>query len=153
MSGSMLKERLVDAPPTGRPTVLLCHELPDGSRHVDWMIARDPRGRGRLITFRLPGRVDNLPDGERMNAQEIGLHRSVYLEYEGPVSRGRGRVERLRAGRVVSWDKQPDLWTLEVLWERDPGNEAASRRQRLRLERQKVRQWVVWAGNLPDSAG
>ncbi len=148
MSGSMLKERLVDAPPTGRPTVLLCHELPDGSRHVDWMIARDPRGRSRLITFRLPGRVDNLPEGERLNAEEIGLHRSVYLEYEGPVSRGRGRVERLRAGRVVSWDRQPDVWTLEVLWERDAGSGTPARRQRLRLERENVRRWVVSAVSL-----
>ncbi len=131
------------APPTGHPTVLLSHELPDGSRHVDWMIARDPRGRGRLITYRLPRRLDNLPDGEKLTAEEIGLHRSVYLEYEGPVSRGRGRVERLCAGRVVSWEKEPDLWTLEVLWEGDPAAPATSRRQRLRLERQNVHQWTV----------
>ncbi len=139
------KERLLAAPPTGRPTVLLCHDSPDGSRHVDWMIARDPRGRGRLITFRLPRRLDKLPDGEKLTAEEIGLHRTCYLEYEGPVSRGRGRVERLRAGRVVSWERKPDLWTLEVLWQRVPAAGATPQRQRLRLERQNGHQWTVLA--------
>ena len=52
-----------ETPEAPRPTVQLRHELPDGTWHIDWMLARDPVGRRPLITFRAPGRIDDL-DGE-----------------------------------------------------------------------------------------
>jgi hypothetical protein len=120
-------------PTPDRPTVQLLHELPDGSHHVDWMIAQDPRGRGPLVTFRVPQRVDALDVGQRLEAVRIADHRPAYLTYEGPVSGQRGTVRRLARGAVARLDQQPDEWQMEVRWEVPPGG---SRHQRLRVKRQ-----------------
>ena len=135
------------APIQDCPTVQLLHELPDGSRHVDWMLAQDPRGRDPLVTFRVPRRVDELRPGETLEAVRIADHRSAYLTYEGPVSGDRGTVTRLASGRVAVLDEQPDGWHLEVRWE------APLRSQRLRVTRQAAAgdAWTVEALADPPS--
>ena len=115
-----------------RRTVQLLHELPDGTSHVDWMIARDQAGREPLISFRLPRRIDELKPGQRMAAERIADHRPAYLDYEGPVSDERGSVRRLAWGTVVSEHRQGSSWNLEIRWQ-DRGD-GMSIRQRLRLE-------------------
>jgi hypothetical protein len=129
------------APAQDCPTVQLLHELPDGSRHVDWMLAQDPRGRNPLVTFRVRQRVDALPPGRRLKAVRIADHRPAYLTYEGPVSGDRGTVTRLAAGRIVAVDVEPDGWRLEVRWETPP------RSQRLRVTRRSANDdaWTVAA--------
>jgi len=117
--------------PEDRPTVQLLHELPDGSAHVDWMLATDPQGERPLITFRLPGRVDELESGQVMEAHRIVDHRPAYLTYEGPVSGDRGTVRRLRGGVVRTIEHGEETWSVEVLWEEGGG---AQIRQRLRIE-------------------
>lgn len=85
--------------------VILRHTLPDGSWHYDWML--DPRrddaaGPGvaderRLLTFRTRQRPDEAGrDG--FEAERIGGHRAAYLTYEGPLSGGRGVVQRVATG-------------------------------------------------------
>ena len=139
-----------------RPTVQLRHELPDGSSHVDWMLARDPLGRAPLVTFRLPGRVDELApgtDGGTMRAERIADHRPSYLTHEGPVSRGRGVVRRLRSGRILEWTGDEAGWRLTLLWasQGDGGSDdagpAAGRatRQTLFLEPRAGGRWDVSA--------
>jgi hypothetical protein len=123
-----------------RPTVQLLHELPDGSSHVDWLLATDPAGERPLITFRLPGRVDELEAGEVMDGQRIADHRPAYLGYEGPISGGRGTVRRLRSGVVKTLRKSEEIWLLEVLWEE--GGDAPVR-QRLRIERHGAESRIV----------
>ena len=115
-----------------RRTVQLLHELPDGTSHVDWMIARDRAGREPLISFRLPWRIDELKPGQRMAAERIADHRPAYLDYEGPVSDERGSVRRLVWGTVVSEHRWPSSWDFEIRWQ-DRGD-GMSIRQRLRLE-------------------
>lgn len=118
---------------TTRRTVQLLHELPDGSSHVDWMIARDPAGQEPLISFRLQHRIDELLPGQRVSAQRIADHRPAYLEYEGPISEDRGSVRRLTWGSVVSENRQlASSWTLEIRWQED--GEGVSIQQRLCLE-------------------
>ena len=114
-----------------RRTVQLLHELPDGTSHVDWMIARDRAGREPLISFRLPRRIDELKPGQRMAAERIADHRPAYLDYEGAVSDKRGTVRRVAWGTVVSEHRQGSSWDLEIRWE-DRGD-GVSIRQRLRL--------------------
>lgn len=128
--------------PAGPPTVLLLHELPDGTSHVDWMIAPDSEGREPLITFRLDHRVDEMTDGQRLLARRIGDHRPAYLTYEGAVSGGRGTVRRLARGVVVSWRRAGDRWRMEVEWA-DP--QGRSRRQELRVSRPGAAQdlWLI----------
>jgi hypothetical protein len=99
------------------PTVLLLHRLPDGESHYDWMIAVDPAGRSPLVSYRLAGRPDRLAAGEKIGATAIGEHRPLYLDYEGPVSGGRGRVERVRRGRAI-WVLRTALRAVvRVTWE------------------------------------
>jgi hypothetical protein len=81
----------------GLRTVLLRHVLPDGSWHFDWML--ELRRGGSLATFRLGVRPDD-PAVADFHGERIGDHRSTYLEYEGEVGGGRGRVERVAAGEV-----------------------------------------------------
>ena len=115
-----------------RRTVQLLHELPDGTSHVDWMIARDRAGREPLISFRLPRRIDELKPGQRMAAERIADHRPAYLDYEGPVSDGRGSVRCLAWGTVVSDTRRRSSWNLEIRWQ-DRGD-GMPIQQRLRLE-------------------
>ena len=142
------------APPTpDHPTVLLLHELPGGTQHVDWMIAQDVHGRDPLITFRIEQRVDLLTEGRRVEARRIADHRPRYLSYEGPISGDRGMVRRLAAGRVVRFERDPHTWRIDVVWR------PAADRQRLALTRRDAAggRWtiealVVEAAGLSDGA-
>lgn len=79
------------------PMALLLHELPDGSSHFDWMLARDETGP--LVTFRVADRIDlGVP---AFAATRLADHRRIYLTYEGEVSGGRGRVRRVAQGSAA----------------------------------------------------
>mgnify|MGYP001473011401 CR=1 FL=1 len=81
--------------------VLLRHELPDSSWHFDWMLERPvTRLDRRLLTFRLEQRPDFAP-GARFTGLRLGDHRAAYLDFEGEVSGGRGRVRRVDAGQLL----------------------------------------------------
>lgn len=80
-------------------TVLLRHTLPDGSWHYDWMVERPVRDEHRLVTFRTRERVDRADEIE-FDAERISDHRAAYLDFEGELSGGRGRVERVAAGNA-----------------------------------------------------
>lgn len=107
-------EHAADAAP--RPTVLLRHELPDGSFHYDWMIARDPAGTGPLETMRLFVRLDRARPGDELDAVPIADHRPAWLEREGEVSGGRGRAMRVARGTVVAGEDAGGLRRLEIRW-------------------------------------
>lgn len=118
--------------PIAPHTVVLRHDLPDGSWHVDWMLDLDPNGEGGLVTFRLAQRPDRLAGGQRLTAKRLEDHRRTYLTYEGPVSGNRGTVERLAAGTFDAIQCVGDQWAFLIQWQ-----DASSRRwaQRLRLDR------------------
>jgi hypothetical protein len=85
-------------------TVVLRHDLPNGSFHYDWMLERPagPRGAGgaderRLMTFRTGVRPDD-PASSGFEAERIGDHRVAYLTFEGELSGGRGAVSRVAEG-------------------------------------------------------
>ena len=114
----------------GYPTVQLRHELPDGSHHVDWMLATDPAGEQPLITFRLPRPLDDLKPQRPTPLLRLADHRPAFLTYEGPISRNRGQVKRVRRGRILRWDRPgEDEWELQAAWEWPEGGET---RQQLR---------------------
>lgn len=71
--------------------VLLHHTgAPDGD-HYDLMLERD----GTLATWRV---ASPALDG----ARRIQDHRRAYLDYEGPLSEGRGEVRRIAAGTYTA---------------------------------------------------
>jgi hypothetical protein len=117
------------------PTVLLSHEFPDATSHVDWMIASEPRGLEPLVTFRLESRLDEIDAEQGLLARRISDHRAEYLTYEGPVSGERGTVRRLTRGTVVSWERSGDRWHMEIQW---PAPDGGLRCQNLRLTRRKA---------------
>jgi len=88
------------AHPVSLATVLLRHDLPDGSSHIDWMFAQDAEARRRLVTFRTTPRPDEIMHaGAVLAVERIGDHRPAYLEYEGPISGDRGNVARVARGQ------------------------------------------------------
>lgn len=96
--------------------VALRHVRDGREDHVDWLLAREDPPAGRLRSFRCrvsPIRITEGAIGLRVMAD----HRPVYLEYQGPISGDRGRVERIATGRhrLVSGD--PDgPGTLAMRW-------------------------------------
>jgi hypothetical protein len=132
------------------PTVQLLHVLPDGSRHVDWLLGQDPEGTRPLIAFRIERRVDELSvETDALLAQRMADHRAVYLTFEGPLAAApggradvdRGSVSRLVGGRVHAWARAAGRWDIAITWD-GGGAESA---QRLRLDEQEGGNWVVRA--------
>ncbi|MBK7405568.1 MAG: hypothetical protein IPJ41_13305 [Phycisphaerales bacterium] len=101
-------------------SVLLRHDLPDGSHHFDWLI--EPAGPGPgtgpedrvLVAWRLP--VPPGP-GVELRAARLEPHRRLYLAYEGPVSGGRGSVRRIASGTGVILTDAPDCFEAEAALE------------------------------------
>lgn len=101
-------------------TVVLRHDLPDGSHHFDWLIepadkvnpdpTPSPDDRV-LITWRC---TDWPPQHSRAafhiqgNVVRLTPHRRLYLDYEGPISGGRGAVKRVAQGRCTGVTDSPD---------------------------------------------
>lgn len=100
-----------------RPTVQLLHKMPDGSNHIDWMMAQDGSGeKGELMTFRLESRLDKVQIGHSILAERIANHRWAYLEYEGQISGNRGIVSRVMEGVITSQKRDESGWRVEICW-------------------------------------
>jgi len=77
-----------------------------GPLHYDLMLARGEV----LATWRLAVSPAELAEGREVRAKKLEDHRLAYLSYEGPVSRGRGRVAILDKGTYELLDEQEDRW-------------------------------------------
>jgi hypothetical protein len=99
-------------------TVLLKHSLPDGTVHWDWLLERES-GEARVMTFRVhqPWPVMAGPIARPWHAEALEDHRTVYLQYEGPVSGNRGHVERAASGAVLWHGLDRRSIDLEVRWQ------------------------------------
>ena len=84
--------------------VILEHDHP--LLHWDFMLEHD----GVLKTWRLPAPPTDLP----RTALAIGDHRLAYLDYEGPVSGGRGTVKRWDAGAVDVVGISNESWSVRL---------------------------------------
>jgi hypothetical protein len=87
--------------------VILHHKVADGE-HWDLMLEQAEA----LATWRLP-RPPACPQTEPIEATRIGDHRTHYLDYEGPVSRGRGEVARFDYGRYRLAECDDERWLME----------------------------------------
>jgi hypothetical protein len=86
-------------PPHARRWVVLRHDLPDGSWHYDWMLQVCDDPAEPLLTFRVMVRPDD-PTVVAFEGERLPDHRSIYLDYEGPISGGRGSVTRIARGTL-----------------------------------------------------
>ena len=100
-------------------TVVLRHDLPDGSHHYDWLIEpmcpaaattgdalADPDDRV-LIAWRLPDPPSSV-HGKATAADRLPPHRRLYLDYEGPISGHRGEVRRIAGGDAEVLTDSPE---------------------------------------------
>jgi hypothetical protein len=85
--------------------VILEHDWPH--RHWDLML----EAGGVLRTWRLNGPPR---PGSAVTAERVGDHRLAYLDYEGPVSGGRGSVKRFDAGTFEWSDDTPQRVAVAV---------------------------------------
>ncbi|MFO0841242.1 MAG: DNA polymerase ligase N-terminal domain-containing protein [Gemmataceae bacterium] len=106
--------------------VLLHHDHPHP--HLDLMLEVE----GVLWTWRLSHEPSV---GVTQQAQRLGHHRLAYLDYEGPVSGGRGRVARLDSG-LINWVERGDSRAVAELF-------GGKVRGRLILVRQNEEAWEV----------
>jgi len=102
-------------------TVILRHDLPDGSSHFDWLLAVDDPPTMPLLTWRCTARPDVITRGGALALRRIEPHRIEYLDYEGPVSGNRGAVRRVASGNWHSAGGRLDApmgetLKIEVVW-------------------------------------
>lgn len=107
------------AKPTLR-TVLLRHQLPDGSAHFDWMLQTSLAATAGLTTFRVDPPIHH-PEIDLFDAEMIGVHRPMYLTYQGPLSDERGFVERVASGTVEVMEASDAGYRVVVTWFKSSG--------------------------------
>ena len=79
-----------------------------GPLHWDLMLEHGEA----LATWQLAASPARLPPGGSMPAKRLPDHRREYLSYEGPVSGGRGRVDRIDQGRYELLAADEGLWSV-----------------------------------------
>lgn len=97
-------------------SVLLEHTTADGCVHFDWLIERPGLVvEHRLIAFRCS---TDPADGPPWDGERLPDHRADYLEYQGPISGGRGVVRRLWSRSCRGLEIAPDRISFRF---EDPG--------------------------------
>lgn len=91
--------------PLSRRQYLIGDDLPTGSMdvHYDLMLETE----GGLLTFAVAKKPST--SHPALPAIQLPLHRADYLEYEGPVSDGRGTVQRVMAGTFALIEVAPQM--------------------------------------------
>ena len=97
-------------------TVVLQHELPDGTSHYDWLLAVDTKGERPLISFRSQERPDLFDEHRWVNLESRPDHRPDYLHKEGKLEGNRGTIKRLANGKIFMWKEVQNGWNLMVKW-------------------------------------
>src|SRR5579872_4077691 len=105
--------------------VVLTHNHP--VFHWDFMLERD----GALQTWRLAKPPDA---GGPIDAEALADHRLTYLDYEGPVSGGRGEVTRWDRGEFEIVESTPDRVVVRLAGGRVNGV--------ARLDRDVAQAWI-----------
>jgi len=96
-----------------------------GPEHFDLMLQQGPA----LATWQLSRPPGELAEGQAMPARRIADHRLAYLHYEGPVSRGRGKVARLDAGACEIICADESRWEFRLAGEKLRGRFELKRRE------------------------
>jgi len=81
-----------------------------GPTHYDLMLEE----AHALATWQLADCPGELATGHRIPARKLNDHRAAYLDYEGPISGGRGQVRRFDKGTYESLGKASDSWQVRL---------------------------------------
>ncbi|OPX24012.1 MAG: hypothetical protein B1H04_03060 [Planctomycetales bacterium 4484_123] len=82
-----------------------------GGRHYDLML----QAGKALATWRLETLPAELGPGQHVEAIALPDHRLAYLDYEGPISRGRGSVRIVETGSYRLEAQEEGCWRFELL--------------------------------------
>ncbi len=104
-------------------TVILQHDLPDGTTHFDWLLAVDAESKNPLISFRCTTRPDQINEVKWFDLEKRPDHRPEYLTLEGDIEGGRGTVTRLASGSIFFWKEIESGWNMMVDWDTGGINE------------------------------
>lgn len=100
--------------------MILRHVEPSGASHLDWLLAPDDGSHGDdarvLIHFRCGTSPTSLSAGDSVEVERGGPHRWRYLEFEGELTDGRGRVSRVAQGEVEILDTTESALAFRVRW-------------------------------------
>ncbi len=101
-------------------TVVLQHDLPDGTSHFDWLLAVDAASEKPLVSFRVDERPDLISESRWVDLDARPDHRPEYLQIEGKIDGERGTITRLAFGSVVMWREIQKGWNMMIQWEDGP---------------------------------
>jgi len=101
-------------------TVVLEHQMPDGTTHFDWLLGVDADGTKPLISFRTNDRPDLLTNNEWVDLETRPDHRPEYLTFEGTLDDNQGTVKRLGVGAIQEWQQTMSGWEMQIEWEGGP---------------------------------
>jgi hypothetical protein len=87
---------------------------------VHWDFLAEVSPTGRLLTWRLAS--NPLTASGAIESQVLPPHRRVYLDYQGPISGGRGVVSRLDRGQLDWLLLSPGHWRFMLRGETLTGN-------------------------------
>ncbi|MCD4823575.1 MAG: hypothetical protein K8S55_03140 [Phycisphaerae bacterium] len=90
--------------------VILAHDG-HGPSHFDLMFSIGTA----LATWQCPRDPAGLPVGQSMSCQKLPDHRLAYLDYEGPISGGRGSVRRVEQGRYEAALVSEERWDVQII--------------------------------------
>ena len=92
-----------------RAFVIHVHEG-HGRLHYDLMLSHGDA----LATWRLLSCPVRMKVGEALPARKLPDHRTAYLDYEGPISGGRGSVSRLERGSYELLAQGGERWEFRL---------------------------------------
>jgi hypothetical protein len=100
------------------PTALLLHRTPTGCHH-DWLVGtpeyRSDPDSG-LWTARVGPASRDWRELGHFDMTQLPPHRRAYLDYQGPISDGRGTVVRIDRGSAVIrlWSHDRIVWDVQM---------------------------------------
>ncbi len=100
------------------PTALLLHTTPTG-RHYDWLVGTPDYGLDpttRVWTARVEHPSGSWHELGSFKLSVIDPHRPMYLDYQGPITDGRGHVKQVDRGTAVihQWRTGMALWDIRM---------------------------------------
>ena len=98
-------------------TVVLQHDLPDGTTHFDWLLAVEADSERPLISFRTKIRPDQLTEVMWVDLEQRPDHRPEYLTIEGEIDGDRGTITRLARGNIFFWKEIEHGWNMMIEWD------------------------------------
>ena len=85
-----------------------------GLPHYDLLLESSDAPAGLLATWQFAAAPLEVAAGESLPCQKLPDHRRAYLEYEGPISGGRGEVRCIAAGEYTLLEQREDVWCIEL---------------------------------------